>query len=150
MSKILNTVGDVSHTQKPRTGPRAKRSVDLATLAGRLTQARLAVGLTQQQLADQCGVTRPVIVYIEKGRRKSIKTELLDAIASITGHRAEWIVHGTEPRRTSDDPLDAKVLEVAAQMTVDELRDSIFDLAMSLPAAERDILISDLEDASDA
>lgn len=149
MSKNLTTPHNPTQSGKGSSTFRRRRLADLSTMGGRITHARMAVGMTQQQLADQCKVSRPTIVWVEKDRTKAVKKQLLDNIATLTGHRPEWIMHGTGPMKASDDPVDQLVLETAAQMTLDELRDSLLVAVLSLPDDQRALFISDLEDALD-
>ena len=55
--------------------------VEPVALGRRLTEARKAAGLTQQQAAEHLGVSRPTLIGIEKGTRKARPVEL----ASLAG-----------------------------------------------------------------
>jgi Zn-dependent peptidase ImmA (M78 family)/transcriptional regulator with XRE-family HTH domain len=54
-------------------------------LGHRLTEARKTAGLTQQQAAEQLGVSRPTLIGIEKGTRKARPEEIV-ALAGIYRH----------------------------------------------------------------
>jgi Zn-dependent peptidase ImmA (M78 family)/transcriptional regulator with XRE-family HTH domain len=52
-------------------------SIDVATLAERLTAARKAAGLTQEEAANHLGMSRPTFIAIEKGTRRPRPEELV-------------------------------------------------------------------------
>jgi transcriptional regulator with XRE-family HTH domain len=62
------------------------------TLADRTKEARMALGYSQEQLADRAGVSQGTIGNIESGFRKNPR-ELL-AIANALGVRPEWLKDG--------------------------------------------------------
>lgn len=47
-----------------------------AEIAERLRRARLGVGLTQEQVSEQVGLSRPVISNLEAGKRALLAIEL--------------------------------------------------------------------------
>ena len=66
----------------------------------RLRSAREALGLSQQQLADKCGVGQGTLSKIERGDQdKSVHTpDLADAL----GVTARWLATGRGPRLVTD------------------------------------------------
>lgn len=81
----------------------------------RLRSAREAAGLSQQQLADKCGVGQGSISKIERGDQdKSVHTpELADAL----GVTARWLATGRGPRLLTDLAASA-VVSVSAVGTL--------------------------------
>jgi transcriptional regulator with XRE-family HTH domain len=67
-------------------------------ISDNIRNARLAAGLTQQQLAEQLGITQPMILHIEK-RRKIPNAILLGDIASILGTTTDSLIYGGSPRK---------------------------------------------------
>lgn len=57
-----------------------KRTDPMTEIAKRVREARLAAGLSQQELADQAGVSRPSVARVESGEDMSTAT-----LAKITG-----------------------------------------------------------------
>ena len=55
-----------------------------------LIDARLKKGLTQKQLAEQVGITQPVLARIESGRTNPTLWQIIK-IASILGHKIKVV-----------------------------------------------------------
>ncbi len=72
----------------------------------RIKQARLArkPKITQQQLADAVGVSRPAVTQWETGETKALEGENLDRVARALGVTTEWLLYGA-----SSPPTPAKV-----------------------------------------
>jgi Zn-dependent peptidase ImmA (M78 family)/transcriptional regulator with XRE-family HTH domain len=66
------------------------------SLAARLRGARLAAGLTQRAAADALGVSRPLLVAIEKGAR-AVRPEELTVLARLYGRSVHELVRPTPP-----------------------------------------------------
>jgi Zn-dependent peptidase ImmA (M78 family)/transcriptional regulator with XRE-family HTH domain len=81
----------------------------------RLTEARKARGVTQEEAAKQLGCSRPTLIAIEKGTRPA-KSEEIVSLASFYGQKVSDIVRPGEP--LSD--LQPHLRAVASQMKVDE------------------------------
>lgn len=58
-------------------------SIDLAGTGAAIQAARLAAGLTQQQLADIAGLTRSSLANIEAGRQRTPSTKLATIAATL-------------------------------------------------------------------
>ncbi len=87
----------------------------LSTLADRLKYAREQKGLTQQQLADICGVAQQTIDAIEGG--VSLKPRKIDAISRALEVSPAWLQFGVE----EIDNLDADSITLAqAWMNLEE------------------------------
>jgi len=67
---------------------------DKAALKDRIYSRRLALGLSQQQLAEKAGVSQVTIQHLESGRNATSK-KLLE-IARALGVSAEWLDSGLE------------------------------------------------------
>ncbi|AUB82585.1 hypothetical protein THSYN_17630 [Candidatus Thiodictyon syntrophicum] len=76
--------GDLLNVAENETLHLMPQAVDLdpVALGQRLTEARKASGLTQQQAAEQLGVSRPTLIGVEKGTRKA-KPEEIVALAGL-------------------------------------------------------------------
>lgn len=70
-----------------------------STLGERVKQSRKALGLTQLQLATQCGVKQPTISSIERG--DTVQTLNLATIASVLQVNALWLDTGVGDPKTS-------------------------------------------------
>ena len=80
------------------------------TLAARLTRLRLESGLTQQDLADQLGITQPNISDYERGILR-LHGELILRLAEIFGVSTDEIL-GLKPRKASSgEPANIRLLK---------------------------------------
>jgi transcriptional regulator with XRE-family HTH domain len=61
-------------------------------LGTRVAQARKHAGLTQAQLADQTGVSRNALIWIETGRTQSPSAEHIRNIAVALGVTTDFLV----------------------------------------------------------
>lgn len=75
-----------------------KPDLDYRVLGSRLQEARKARGLTQQEVAETIGVSRPTYVAIEKGERRLAPDELI-RLASLFGRALHEILRQREPVR---------------------------------------------------
>ena len=71
-------------------------SIDPRTLGQRITEARKARGMTQQDVADFLGCSRPTYIAIEKGER-AVDAEEVRKIASFLGRKVHELVRPGEP-----------------------------------------------------
>ena len=79
----------------------------------RIKQARLAHKprkMTQQQLADAVGVSRPSVTHWETGDSRMLEGDNLVRAARALGVATEWLLYGTgpgpgEPRAEKKNPL---------------------------------------------
>jgi transcriptional regulator with XRE-family HTH domain len=67
-----------------------------AVLASRLRAAREASGLTQAQAAGELGVSRPLLIAIEKGTREASPEEIVK-LAEIYGKPANELLRPSPP-----------------------------------------------------
>lgn len=111
---------------------------DRQQFARRLREARLAAGLTQEQVADYLGVRRPAIAEIEAGKRAVKSTELV-RLAELYGKTIRWFVEGTEG---AEDRIAAALFR-AGEPTSPWLRREAAKLA------RRCRIVGDLEDELD-
>lgn len=68
--------------------------IDPVTLSKRIREAREAAGLTQQQLADACGITDGTVSAWENGKAKGILADNLFAAADKMGVDPRWLATG--------------------------------------------------------
>lgn len=93
----------------------AIEQIDPKTVGLRLTEARKARGVTQEEAAKHLGCSRPTLIAIEKGTRHP-KSEEIVKLAGLYGQKVSDIVRPGEP--LSD--LQPHLRAVASQMKVDE------------------------------
>jgi Zn-dependent peptidase ImmA (M78 family)/DNA-binding XRE family transcriptional regulator len=67
-------------------------------IAARLLEARKAAGLTQQEAAEQLGVSRPTLIAIEKGTRAAKPAEVVKLAALYRRSVNELVRPGAEPQ----------------------------------------------------
>jgi len=63
----------------------------------RLREARIAAGMTQEQLAAAVGVSRPAVSQYEHGEMRP-GVDTLERAAHELGVRAGWLAFGEDPR----------------------------------------------------
>lgn len=68
------------------------------TIGDRIKQARLEQKLTQQQLAQKCGVKRAAVSQWENGESKSPTAENVMLIAKALGRSQKWLITGEHER----------------------------------------------------
>ena len=71
-------------------------SLDPKVVGQRLTEARKARGVTQENAAEHLGCSRPTLIAIEKGTRSPQPAEIV-ALASLYGRKVHEIVRSGEP-----------------------------------------------------
>lgn len=80
--------------------PALRFILDAMTFADRLRQARDLAGVTQQQLADACGLTAAAVSKWEGGKTDAVLAPNLFAVADFLRVDARWLATGEgEPRR---------------------------------------------------
>ena len=77
----------------------------------RLKEARLAKGLTQEQVADMAGLSRSSIARYEGGSGRPLDVSL-NMLASLYGKPVEWF-YGEEQPAVSTDDIDIADPELA-------------------------------------
>lgn len=71
--------------------------MDAVTFAKRLREARQRADLTQQQVADACGLTKGAVSAWEQGVTDGILAENLFCVADILRVDPRWLATGQEP-----------------------------------------------------
>lgn len=94
----------------------------MMTTGDRIKKARMAKGMTQEELADKLGVKFGVISKYETGRVKNLKRETIAALAEILDVKPSWLMC-----------MDDENMELRGQMR-DELR-LLYDVAEDAPAS---------------
>ncbi|MEM7301882.1 MAG: helix-turn-helix transcriptional regulator [Pseudomonadota bacterium] len=79
----------------------------------RIREAREAAGLTQQQIADACEVTRGAVSGWEKGRNSPTGQRLI-VLSRMIGRPREWIMFGKDPRLSEQGNAELEAAEIAA------------------------------------
>jgi DNA-binding XRE family transcriptional regulator len=92
-----------------RAPPTDKRAVWVTlnpmTFGERLKKARLAAGLTQQQLADACGLTNAMVSKCEAGLTDAVLAPNLFAMADVLKVDARWLMTGEDGERNDMSSL---------------------------------------------
>ena len=95
----------------------------MMTTGDRIRQARMAKGMTQEELADKLGVKFGVISKYETGRVKNLKRETIAALAEILDVKPSWLM-------CMDDDSNLEQREnMRAEMRI------LFDAAEDAPAS---------------
>ena len=71
-------------------------------IGNRIKTARKAAGLTQQQLAQSVGVSRPAVTQWETEEATAIGGENLVRVAAVLKVRERWLMTGEGPRYTTE------------------------------------------------
>jgi transcriptional regulator with XRE-family HTH domain len=74
------------------------------TMGDRIRFLRKAKGLTQEQLAQQLGVSLAAVSHWEIGNTKNIKNQTFLALCKIFDTSQEFLVNGPDPGPVSDEP----------------------------------------------
>jgi transcriptional regulator with XRE-family HTH domain len=81
------------------------------TFGDRLKRARLAAGMTQQELADACGLTNAMISKCESGLTDAVLAPNLFAMADVLRVDARWLMTGQDGERNDLTGLSAEQRE---------------------------------------
>lgn len=79
------------------------------SMGERIRKRRQELKLSQHELAEASGVSRPTIADIERGRRTTLTTDTAKALARALGVSIDYLV-GTWEEET--DPAPAALVEV--------------------------------------
>ncbi len=90
---------------------------DLKESGMRIKELRKKAGITQEQLAEELGVTNKTICYIENGVRGTT-IDNMALIAEYFGVSIDYLVHGKE----TVDPIGVVLLELDAEKRALALR----------------------------
>jgi transcriptional regulator with XRE-family HTH domain len=120
---------------------RAKQIAPSWTWGARLTELRLAKGVSLQVVADAAGVSKAHIWWLEKGRAENPTMTLLKALADFYGVSVSYLVGEGEP--TGVDPDFASLFRLVGRLNeVDRaiLQDVVRSMLKraGLPRARRD------------
>ena len=99
--------------------------IDGVTLAERIKEARQAAQLTQQQLADACGISMQAVSHWEQGRSKEITASNLFHLADVLRVDPRWLATGEGPPN--------KIQTVYSQVVTD---------LEELPAEKQELVLS--------
>lgn len=83
--------------------------MDPVTFAKRLQEARARAGLTQQQVADACGLTKGAVSAWENGVTDSILAENLFCVADALRVDPRWLATGQESETASIEELSPEI-----------------------------------------
>ena len=72
------------------------KNIDYAAMGGRIRSARQAAGLSQSELAEQCGLSVSFLGHIERGSRK-MSLETLVAICEMLNLSADCLLQDELP-----------------------------------------------------
>lgn len=78
------------------------------SIGQKIREARIAKGMTQEELGDILGVQKSAIAKYENGRIVNIKRSTLKKISDVLGIRPSELIFETSPAETAD--LHAKIL----------------------------------------
>lgn len=77
----------------------AENKNKMETIAERIRRTRTEIGLTQEELARACGVSRPFIGLIEQGQRRVTSPRLMDDVANALHVHTLWLTTGDGEKR---------------------------------------------------
>ena len=95
--------------------------IDPVTFAKRLHEARAKAGMTQQQLADACGLTKGAVSAWENGVTDSILAENLFCVADALHVDPRWLATGEQSDSASLSAL-APEHQAAVRALIESLK----------------------------
>lgn len=105
-------------------------------LSERVKALRKSNNLSQTEFAETLGVTRGVIVNIEKGRLSSLDTKipLLNLMCDKYGCRREWLIDG-EGEMMQDLSREQEIIRAVSEMFTgdDSFKQDIISMLIKLP-----------------
>ena len=116
--------------------PYMTKSID--STGDRIKQARIAAGLTQEQLAKAIGVSRVTITQWETGSTKTMRFEHLFEAARVLNKSAEWLMTGKGFALPPEGLTDAlRELPLNDQQQIFDFIEYRIDKAEGLLASEK-------------
>ena len=82
---------ETAYSAKAEEDMEGRRNV---SLAARIRDARIRVGLSQAELARRCGISPSLLCNLENGKIKSLRHSTLLQMAVEVGKSPEWIALG--------------------------------------------------------
>lgn len=70
----------------------------MTELKDRIAEALAASGLKANEFALRVGVSEPAVSHWLSGRTKSLKAEVAQSVARVTGFRVDWLINGRGPK----------------------------------------------------
>lgn len=110
-------------------------------LAARLHQKRIALGLTQEDIASQIGVAISTVQRYEAGTIGKIKLPVVEAIARVLGVNPSWLIG-----KTDCETPPASLLGKEASPPLDELEQELLRLTAKLTPEQKRRQIDLLKD----
>ncbi|MGI8667492.1 MAG: helix-turn-helix domain-containing protein [Jatrophihabitans sp.] len=90
--------------RRRRVSPLSDQPNEHRVVGARLRDARLAMGLTQADVADALGLSRPTLAAVEKGTRKITGLELR-RLARLYQRDVAWLLGEEEPEAAAGSAL---------------------------------------------
>lgn len=125
--------------------------VDMETLGKRLKAARLAAGLTQEQLGKIAGVSKQAVSQIENGTTQNPESKTLDPICRVLKLNTHYVLTGRGTKSASADDHARQIEQaVSALYSVmlkfrrHEVPSLLQELAQDIEAAGPDSFLSAL------
>jgi len=106
----------------------------MSTIGQRIKQARLArkPRMSQQQLADAVGVSRPAVTQWETGETRALEGENLVRVARALEVTTDWLLYGTGPG--PGEPRSTRTVKVAVNDQVVEVDEESLRLVLAMQA----------------
>jgi transcriptional regulator with XRE-family HTH domain len=92
-----------------------KSATDISGFGKRLAELRKAAAFTQQELAQELGVSRRVIAYYE-GETQHPPTTILPRLARALGVSADELLNGNGRRETPRNPIGVRLQRKLRQL----------------------------------
>ena len=111
------------------------RILNRMTLAERVAEARGKV--SPARFAGAIGISKAALSLIESGGTKTLRHTTALAIQRETGYRAEWVNHGTLPKKVADptprhaaaqSPREEMMLELFRGLTPEQQRELVLEV----------------------
>lgn len=90
--------------------------VDMETLGKRLKAARLAAGLTQEQLGEIAGVSKQAVSQIENGTTQNPESKTLDPICRALKLSTHYVLTGRGPKSSAVDDHTRELEQAVAAL----------------------------------
>ena len=104
-------------------------------IGGKIREARIAKGMTQEELGELLGVQKSAIAKYENGRVVNIKRSTLKKISKILGMRPSELIFEGEINKQP-----ASLAERHVEMVMDEDLNELFEDFKQLNEAEKQII----------
>jgi transcriptional regulator with XRE-family HTH domain len=119
----------------------------LLEIGRRVMSEREALGLSQEGLASEAGISKDAVWRIEKAKNDSIRPSTLRSIAKALGKTIDWVKNGDQtPQTTAEPPPSVRLLMTQIDNQTQQIESQASQIADLKAQLERAGKLSEAEE----